>query len=144
VRSLELDLLDILAGRPYRPSYRTYPVVRQWLEDGVLSDPNMSPFGLAADLRPLVGTEGEIDAVARVLQSRGQLAEAVLLFRINCALFPESAARRARLARALREAGDETGAREAAERAIALNRDPQRTAELVALLVPDEEKAEGD
>jgi len=138
VTSLERDLLEVLAGRAYRPSYRAYPVLRRWLAEGLLSDPNVSPRGLAAELRPLVDGEGDVDAVARVLASRGQAAEATLLYRINVALYPESVDRRVRLARALRAAGDLEGAREAAERALRLNRDPGRTEELVALLAAPE------
>lgn len=123
VLSLERDLLAVVHGEEYRPSYRAYPLVRQWLEGGLLADPNVSPSGLAETIRPSIGGEGDLQAAASVLRSRGQVAEAVTLCRVNVDLYRESAGARAALAEALLEAGDREGARAAALRAIALTRE---------------------
>jgi hypothetical protein len=51
VLSVERDLLAILSDEKYEPSYASYPVVRRWLDDGLLADPNISPRGLANEVR---------------------------------------------------------------------------------------------
>ena len=133
VRSLERDLLAILSGAPYEPNYRSYPVVRRWLDEGLLGDENVSAWGLAGEVRQLVATEGELAAAAQVLLDRGQIRESIKLLRVNCSLYRESARSFARLAEAQLKADDAEGAREAAETALRLNTSPDRVEELVAL-----------
>ncbi len=72
--------------------------------------------------------------MAGVLLSRGQVPEAVKLYRVNCRLYPNSARSFARLAEGLRQAGDAEQAREMAEKALQLNADPAEVEDLVALL----------
>ena len=132
--SLERDLLAIVRGQPYEPSYASYPTVRRWLDQGLLRDPNVSAWGLASQVRAGIVSEGELAAAARVLLSRGQTIEAARLYEVNCALFPESGVGFARLAEALEAAGDLERARAAAERALRLEDDPDRVAALVDLL----------
>ena len=136
VLSLERDLLAILEGEPYAPDYSSYPVIRRWLEEGLLSDENISPWGLAGQVRQQVRSEGELAAAGRVFLSRGDVKEAVMLFRVNCALYPRSSRCFARLANGLQELGNAVEAREVAERALRLNTDPGRVKELVALIEP--------
>ena len=134
VLSIERDLLAILGGRPYEPNYASYPVIRRWLRDGLLGDPNVSPRGLAGEIRHVVSGEGEVTAAARVLLSRGDTAQAVKLFQVNCALHRDSSSCQTRLADALLETGDHEQARKAAERALRLNDDPDRVEFLVRLI----------
>jgi len=134
VLSLERDLLSMLDGSGYAPSYAAYPVVRRWLDEGLLADPNVSPWGLAEQLRHKINGEGDLAAVARVLQTRGDLAEAVKLFEINCALHWESARCHQQLAAALLESGDRENAHKAAERALRYNTDPDNVEGLAALI----------
>jgi hypothetical protein len=134
VLSLERDLLAMIEGGGYEPSYAAYPVIRRWLEAGLLADPNVSAWGLAEQLRHRVNGEGDLAAAARVLQTRGDLVEAIKLFEVNCALHWESARCHERLATAMLESGDHEKAHEAAERALRYNKDTERTKELTALL----------
>ena len=134
VLSLERDLLAILEGSGYEPSYAAYPVIRRWLQEGLLADPNVSPWGLAKQLRGKINGEGDLAAAARVLQSRGDLAEAIKLFEVNCALHWKSARCHERLAAALLEDGDRDGAQESAVRALRYNQDADRLEDLTALL----------
>jgi len=134
VLSLERDLLAILSDEPYEPNFASYPTVRRWLREGLLSDPNISPEGLAARVRGEVGSEGELTAAGRVFLSRDDTREAVTLFRVNCVLYPESSTALARLAQGLRELGELEEAREMAERALRLNDDPGRVGELLELI----------
>jgi thiol-disulfide isomerase/thioredoxin len=134
VLSLERDLLAILSGEPYEPNYTSYPTVRRWLRDGLLSDANVSPSGLATQVRHEVRSESELTAAGRVLQSRGETREAVMLYRVNCVLYPESSRAFARLSAGLRELGEVEEARETAEQALRLNDDPGRVGELLELI----------
>ena len=132
--SLERDLLAIVGGDGYRASYQTYPVVRRWLEEGLLGDPNISADGLASQIRALVSSEWELYSSARVLGSRGDLAEAAKLMEVNCALFWESASCHHRLAEAQVRAGQLEAGRKSAVRALERNDDPERVEALVELI----------
>lgn len=134
VLSLERDLLAILSGARYEPNYRSYPVIRRWLDEGLLVDGNVSAWGLANQVRDLVSAEGELAAAARVLLDRGDAVEAVKLMQVNCALYRESSRCFAGLAEAQLGAGDLESARDAAARALRLNTDPDRVEDLVRLL----------
>ena len=142
VLSIERDLLAILDGDPYEASYASYPVIRRWLHEGLLGDPNVGPRGLAGEIRHMVSGEGELTAAARVFLARGDTAESVKLFQVNCALHRDSSSCQARLADALLEAGDREGARDAAERALRLNEDPDQVESLVQLIELTREEAE--
>jgi thiol-disulfide isomerase/thioredoxin len=134
VLSLERDLLTILSGQPYQPSYKTYPIIRRWRREGLLTDKNISPSGLADQIRHEIASESELAAMADVLFSRGEVTEAVMLYRTNCVLYPTSARGFARLAEGLRQAGEQEEARKMAEEALRLNTDPAQVEDLVALL----------
>jgi tetratricopeptide (TPR) repeat protein len=134
VLSLERDLLAIFSGEPYEASYTSYPVVRRWLRGGLLADPNVSPHGLADQVRSDIYRESELNAAARVLQSRGDVREAVTLFRVNCELYPDSSRAFTHLARGLVKLGEGAEAREAAEKALRLNKDPDAVGDLVDLI----------
>jgi hypothetical protein len=129
----------MLDGREYSPSYAAYSVIRRWLDEGLLADPNVSPWGLAKQLRPKINGEGDLAAAARVFQTRGDLAEAIKLYEINCALHWESSRCHERLAGALLESGDSMSAQNSAERALRYNDDSERLEELTALLKQIEE-----
>lgn len=134
VLSLERDLLAILDGNRYAPNYASYPAVRRWLREGLLADENVSPRGLANEVRHLISGEGELAAAARVLLTRGDVTEAVKLSQVNCWLHRDSAAAYGRLAEAWLQAGDREKARAAAERALRLNTDEEQLGELLELL----------
>ena len=134
VVSLERDLLAILSGESYEANYTSYPTVRRWLREGLLSDENVSPKGLAAQVRREIRSEREMTAAGRVLLSRGDTREAVTLYRVNCVLYPESSPAFTLLAEGLRELGEVEQAREMAEKALRLNDDPGRVKELLELI----------
>lgn len=134
VLSLERDVLEILDGNGYVPSYGSYPTVRRWLNDGLLADENVSPRGLAEQVRSVVSGEGELAAAAYVLMTRGDVTEAVKLYQVNCALYRDSSRSYSRLAKAWLAAEEPEKAREAAERALRLNTDEKRLESLLELL----------
>lgn len=132
--SIERDLLEILESRPYEPNFVSYAVIRRWLGDGLLGDPNVSPRGMAGEVRHVVSGEGELAAAARVLLSRGDTAEATKLFQVNCFLYRDSSRCQAGLAEALIQGGEYEDARKAAERALQLNDEPERVENLIQLI----------
>ena len=92
VASLERDLLSILKQQPYTPNYFSYSRIHEWLQTGVLADTNVSIAGLAGQLRRTapVAHEGELNGCGYLLLGRGQIQEAITVFRINTLLFPQS------------------------------------------------------
>ena len=100
-----LDRADFATRNPapelYEPNYLSFPSVRRWVHEGLLSDPNVGARSLAGQIRGEVRSEGELASAAKVLLSRGQSQEAVQLYRVNCQLYPESSRAFARLAGAL-------------------------------------------
>lgn len=134
VLSLERDLLSILSGDVYIPNYASYPHVRSWLEEGLLADPNVSPSGLANQVRDIVVSEGELAAAAGVLISRGQKNEAVKLLQVNCRLYRDSARGYRRLAKALIETDQRDEARKAVERGLRQGPDADELETLLGLL----------
>jgi tetratricopeptide (TPR) repeat protein len=130
--SWERDLMKIARREVYRSSYSSYPVIRQWLREGILTDTNTSVSGLASQLRHIVSSEGELNACAFVLLSRGQIQEAVTLYRVNASIFPQSSPVLESLAEGYEKLGKPESAIRALERALEL--DAKNTSAL-ALLV---------
>ncbi len=132
--SLEKDLYTILSGSAYEPNYRSFAKVKKWLTDGTLLDMNNSNQGLAAHLRPLVTKENELNSLGRLLQQQGRKEEGLRILQLNTILFSESALLMQGLGEAYLQAGDSTNAVTAVEKAIELNKDPQRVKDLLKLL----------
>ncbi|MDZ4682245.1 MAG: thioredoxin family protein [Saprospiraceae bacterium] len=133
VNSLEADLLAIFSGTAYTPNYKTYPFIRQWLNDGTLVSDNTSPKGLANQLRLLVATPGELNACGYVLLYRGETKAATKIFRMNTILFYDNPDAQLALAEALAAQNEVDGATAAIERALALNKEPGAIAGILAL-----------
>ncbi len=90
VESLERDVFAVLSHANYAPNYRSFPILQAWLQSGLLADSNVSVSGLSAKLRYAVSTESELNSAAYVLLARGQVQEAITIFRINAQLYPQS------------------------------------------------------
>jgi tetratricopeptide (TPR) repeat protein len=121
VETWERDLLRIARSEAYTANYPSYPIVCTWLAEGILSDSNMSAAGLASRLRHVVASEGELGASAFVLLSRGQVQEAVTLYRINANIFPQSSRCFEALAEGYVKMGKHQQAIRAFERALELD-----------------------
>lgn len=133
VTSLEADLLAIFSAVPYTPNYKTYPFIRQWLNDGTLVSDNTSPKGLANQLRPLISTPSELNACGYVLLYRGETKAATKVFRMNTILFYDNPDAQLALAEALAAQNDVDGAAAAIERALVLNKDSGAIGGMLAL-----------
>jgi tetratricopeptide (TPR) repeat protein len=89
--TLERDLLKILTKTQYSPSYASYEMLRGWQKQGLLADENISVKGLGSKLRSVLTHEGELNAAGYVFLRRGDIKEAITIFRINVYLYPQSA-----------------------------------------------------
>ena len=144
VFSLERDLLSLLQGQDYSTAYPAYPQIRQWLEAGLLDDPNVSADGLAVQLRNHVGAEAELKSVENLLRAFDKRVAAAKINQTNCALFSKSADCVARLAHALWDLESYKEAHRVAERA--LERLPAQvhidsdTTELLLYILQDSQK----
>ncbi len=85
--TLEHDLLAILSDTRYTPNFPAFSIIDEWLESGTLTHPNMSVRGLSNDLKPLVNSPSELNAVGYVLMAQGKLQEARKIFAMNVQLF---------------------------------------------------------
>jgi tetratricopeptide (TPR) repeat protein len=90
VLSLERDLELLLDKKEYYSNYFSYPAINNWIEQGILTDPNISARGLAGQLKKLVANESELNSCGYVLLMSGRVKESITVFRINVNLFPQS------------------------------------------------------
>ncbi|HEY5822800.1 MAG TPA: hypothetical protein VIT44_00450 [Cyclobacteriaceae bacterium] len=90
VLSLERDLEMLLSKKDYTSNYFSYPLINDWMQQGILADPNISARGLANQLRKLVANESELNSCGYVLLMSGKVKESITVFRINVNLFPQS------------------------------------------------------
>lgn len=90
VESLERDLLKIVSGQSYTHNYKGYAQINTWLTQGILSDANVNPRGLAQQIRNDISRETELNSCGYVLLMRKDVKEAIAVFRININLFPQS------------------------------------------------------
>ena len=127
VVSLERDLLSILKNEDYIPNYQSYIYLSKWLDEGLLSDDNVSDKGLANQIRHVVKSAGELNNFGYVLirQSATNPKAALKVFSMNCFLFPDSYWVYASLAEILGELGEHVQASKILQHAIELNKDPQ-------------------
>jgi tetratricopeptide (TPR) repeat protein len=134
VHSLEKDLYSILSNQPYQPNYRSFATIRGWLRDSTLLDKNNSIRGLAGQVKPLVSAEYELNSLGYLLLQHGKPAEAVKVFQVNAALYPESANIISSLGEGYLKAGDVRNAVTSLERALELNKDPQAVKPILKIL----------
>lgn len=90
VESLERDLLKIVSGQPYTHNYKSFAQINDWLAQGLLSDANINPRGLAQQIRNDVGRETDLNSCGYVLMAQKLFREAINLFTINVNLYPQS------------------------------------------------------
>lgn len=90
VETLERDLLKIASGQPYTHNYKSFAQINTWLAQGLLSDGNITPRGLAQQIRNDVARESDLNSCGYVLLMRKDVKEAITVFRINVNLFPQS------------------------------------------------------
>ena len=134
VNSLERDLLAILKNEPYSPNYKTFSLVNQWLNEGVLKDSNVSTRGLIAQLKPLAENEFELNSLGRLLARHGSKKEALKLFTINANLYPASNGALSSLAETYMENGNKAGAVALLEKGVENNKSPEQAKPLLELL----------
>jgi thiol-disulfide isomerase/thioredoxin len=88
--SLERDFLAIAGNAAYSPNYKSFFLIKKWMNESILADSNANIRGLAAQVKMLVANEHELNSAGYVLLKQGSIKEAVTLFRINAILYPES------------------------------------------------------
>lgn len=134
VSSLEKDLAVILADQPYSPNYRSFTLVKNWLQDGSLLDKNTSLRGLALQLKYLVAGERELNSLGYVLLEQGKKAEALKIFQVNAILYPESVNVLSSLGEGYYENADHQNAVVTLEKALELNKEPAMVKEILQVL----------
>ncbi len=132
--SLERDMLNILQGKNYTPNYASFTLINKWISEGLLQDSNISVPSLAAQLRPLVHTENELNSLGYVLMGQKKMKEAMSIFQANYYLYPQSANIASSLGEGYYENGDAKNAIYYLEYAIGINKDPKMLAGIIEIL----------
>lgn len=134
VTSLENDMAAILADQSYSPNYRSFALLKNWLQEGSLLDKNTSLRGLALQLKYLVAGERELNSLGYVLLEQGKKAEALKIFQVNAILYPESANVLSSLGEGYYENADHQNAVVTLEKALELNKEPALVKEILQIL----------
>jgi tetratricopeptide (TPR) repeat protein len=132
--SLEADLFAILSRQLYTPNYKTFFAIKNWMENGVLLNKNISARSLAGQLKALADGENELNSLAHLLLKQGRSEEALKIFQANYYLYPESARVLASLGEGYFKTGDQKNAVLNLERALETNRDPTLLKEILSIL----------
>ena len=132
--SLEADLYAILGLQSYTPNYKTFSMIKDWLENGTLVNKNISARSLAGRLKSLADGENELNSLAHLLLSQGKKEEALKIFQVNYYLYPESPRVLASLGEGYFKTGDQKNAVSNLERALETNKDPKMVKEILAVL----------
>lgn len=91
LESFEKDLATILTGLPYTPKYKA---LYYWNKNVKNKKKNLSQEVIesyAKVLKPLVKHSGELNSYGYVLMAAKNYTEAVNIFKINCAMYPNVA-----------------------------------------------------
>lgn len=134
VYSLEKDLLTIITNQTYTPNYRSFNLIKKWLKDSILSDENISSRGIAGQLKQLVAGENELNSLGYLLLGQNKKREALKLFQVNYALYPESANIISSLGEGYLKNNDTKNALIYLERSLEVNKDPTAVKEILELL----------
>jgi tetratricopeptide (TPR) repeat protein len=140
VVSLERDLLDIILNKSYQPNYQSHGLIKQWLQEGTLTDDNTSIRGLAEQLRHRLCGEHELNSLGYLLLKQEKKTAALQVFRMNYLLYPESANTASSLGEAYLETGNNARAKDFLEKSLELNKDPQAIKPVLELLYKMKEK----
>jgi tetratricopeptide (TPR) repeat protein len=136
-------MLGILTNQPYTPNYHSFYVVQQWMNDGSLTDENISIAGLAEQLRTLISSERELNSLGYLLLKQDKKKEALKIFQVNYNLFPESSTINSSLGEGYYENGDYKKAIVSLERSLELNKEPKAVKEILVILYKAKEKDKG-
>ncbi len=140
VVSLERDLLEIILNKNYQPNYSSHSLIRQWLQEGTLTDENTNIRGLAEQLRHRLSGENELNSLGYLLLNHEKKTAALQIFRMNHLLYPESANTASSLGEGYLETGNDTRAKDFLEKSLQLNKDPMAIKPVLELLYKIKEK----
>ncbi len=132
--SLEADLYNIIAGNKYTPNYKSFDLIKKWLNDGTLTNKNTNIRGLAAQLKFLVNNERELNSLGYLLLQQEKKYEALKIFQLNAQLYPESANVLSSVGEGYLKTGDTKTAIQFLEKALEINKDPQLLKEILKIL----------
>ena len=134
INSIEKDLLSIIKGQAYIPNYRSFSVIKAWLNDGTLLDENISSRSLAGQLKWIVNSENELNSLGYLLLQQNKKKEALRIFQANYNLYPESSNIISSLGEGYLKNNDSKNALIYLERSLEQNKDPKAVKEILALL----------
>ena len=105
VSSLEKDLAQIYAGIAPKPNYRVANYLGNLFEEKSLIEADTFITQNARYLKRMVKNEGELNTMGYVLLAADEVEKAIIAFKLNTLLFPESSNTYDSLGEAYKEAG---------------------------------------
>ena len=134
VNSLEKDVLAILDNKNYTPNYPSFMMVTNWLSNGVFADTNITIHSLAAQIKPTVVSEFELNSIGYILMAQHKTKEAINVFRVNAYLYPQSSNVASSLGEGYLDNGDTSNAIFYLEQSLGLNKEPKAVKSILDLL----------
>ncbi len=89
--SLEKDMLAIINGEGYVPNYRIVPLLVKTFEQQPAEKIKNNLYGLATQVRPLMGNASELNSYGHVLMAAKEMNKAEIVFILNTMLYPDNA-----------------------------------------------------
>jgi thiol-disulfide isomerase/thioredoxin len=91
VVSIEQDLLAIVKGDPYQPNYKGASYLLKLTAGNDMDRIIKDSIRLEEKLKPMVQHSGELNTLGYVWMAAGKMDKALMVFRLNAALYPHEA-----------------------------------------------------
>lgn len=120
VVSLEKDMLAVLQQNNYRPNYRAAAVMINYFAKDDFATDDLSVAALVTQIKPLAAYAGELNSLGRILLNEAEYKKAVVLFKVNAAIYPEDVMAKEKLAVALWKSNDLAAAQKCCNEILAV------------------------
>lgn len=134
VYTFERDLYTILSGHTYTPNYSSFSFIHQWEKEGVLTHAYTNVRSLAAIVKSHVENEYLLNSVGNLFLKQEKVSEAICIYKINYALYPESGLTVAGVGKGLLKNKNTKTAIEYLEYALQINKKPENVKDILEVL----------
>jgi tetratricopeptide (TPR) repeat protein len=134
VESLEKDLVKIINGEGYEPTYKGVQKLTQIIDNQGLNTIEDNLQKVAEDLKATLKNSSELNSYGYVLLGIKDFKKALTVFRLNTLLYPEDANTFDSLAEAYMKSGKNQKAIENYEKALSINPQAENAAEMLKKL----------
>jgi tetratricopeptide (TPR) repeat protein len=133
-KTMEKDLLDILASKDYQPNYAAGKWFFEKLEKASLKKLYKDSAMITQKIKPQLKNAAELSSIGYVLMDRKEQERAIFTFLINIHLYPSSMSNYNGLVKAFIQKGEKEKAREVLEKAKQVDANNEEIKRLMKLL----------